>query len=120
MSDKPVWMETWAAHPACAVVRAEPGVSGVVAQFGTDDIDRTHLAAAAPSLVRALLAVEWKGPQIGRVRHCSACGGAERHDHDYNSDRLGGPSCSLDAALTAAGFPTQDSRDEARKLMAAK
>lgn len=62
---------------------------------------------------RALLEVEWHGGTIGRVHHCPACRGAERHCADYDGERIA-DACPLDAALSAAGLSTQAQRDEAR------
>lgn len=78
---------------------------------------RVQLAAAAPALVRALLAVEWKEDERrpghdGRT--CPAClgrqwtdGSPARHDAD----------CPVDAALRQAGLETQAERDAAREEM---
>lgn len=139
MSDKPVWMERWEQERARVVMAgtydAATKRDRVLSLFEDDlrndrvgyedDCERAKLAAAAPELVRALLAVEWGGVQIGQVHHCPACGGAERHCYDFDGclmreDVDSTPGCPLDAALTAAGFPTQESRDEARELLAAK
>lgn len=65
-----------------------------------------QLFAAAPTLLRALVAVEWSGdlewPECPECRR-SKGGGAHRLD------------CRLDAALTAAGLETQEQRDAVRR-----
>lgn len=66
-------------------------------------------------LVRALLAVEWVPMTMlayPSIRACAKCTEMRGLGHK--------PTCSTDAALTAAGFPDQASRDEARKRMAEK
>jgi hypothetical protein len=87
---------------------------------GIDEPEETaRLASAAPAMVRVLLRCEWGDacPECGvpRGAYCDEAThesgmpydvpGTERHDPD---------GCQLDAALTAAGFPDQTSRDAAR------
>lgn len=134
MSDKPVWMETWREDKGN--VWHDDGADGWWEFLEQPDDDtqaephdtRAKLAAAAPALVRALLAVEWRGQPfrsefsggpdadgnnayhgVARVDRCPQCTG-NRWKH--------GPDCPLDAALTAAGFDTAEKRDAARKMMA--
>lgn len=114
MSHKPVWMETWAYDD-------RDGIDIASGHWATDWTgQRAKLAAAAPQLVRALLAVEWGGMEPGMD------GGGEACCPDCGNFHFvaGGPThrdwCSVDAALTAAGFPDQASRDEARKLMGSR
>ena len=110
--DKPVWMEEWAYDHV-----AGPTIDGDAAWSRGPSDERIRMCAAAPALVRALLAVEWRGVQVGNVHHCPGCRGAERHGRDYDGENIGDGACQLDAALTLAGFPTQASRDEARRVM---
>lgn len=115
MSDKPVWMETWTSEGEELVFDPVPQPTH---WEPAHCVARAALAAAAAQLARALLAVEWNGVQVGRVRHCPSCRGAERHGRDYNGVSLDDGKCDLDDALTRAGFPDQASRDEARRMMA--
>lgn len=82
-------------------------------ECGEPSLCRGHyqIAAAAPALVRALLQSElaFDVDQSESTRHfCPAC------DETAPGHYAG---CPLDAALTAAGFPDQASRDDARRLM---
>jgi hypothetical protein len=83
--------------------------------------EQAKLAAAAPALLRALLAVEWGGWNGEAYDpcgdHCPACGGRGpaapvQHRHDG--------TCDLDAALTLAGLADQASRDAARAAIAGR
>jgi hypothetical protein len=72
---------------------------------------RAQLAAAAPAMVRALLAAEYTVPGLYRPL-CGACAfGRLMSDADPRHT----PTCPVDQALTAAGFPDQASRDAARR-----
>jgi hypothetical protein len=75
------------------------------------DKARAALASAAPTLVRALLAVEW------HRTFCPACRG-QRFDEHANPDGGHDYPCTTDEALTAAGLATQAQRDEARREIA--
>lgn len=78
------------------------------------DVERAKLAAAAPDMCRALLAVEWKGqpsPRDGMSR-CPCCRGRRRVG---KLDFFGHEDCWIDVALTKAGLPDQESRNAARK-----
>lgn len=91
--DKP-WDETW--HVGQLGVEDEDGVpvlADVFEVFGDDD---ARLAAAAPDLVRALLATEWiyQGHETGE-RECPWCMSEEWQSHD--------PACVRQAALRKAG-----------------
>ena len=71
-------------------------------------IDRATLMAASPLMIRALLANEWSGTwQHGA--DCPECGNCSRPLHNS--------TCSIDMALTSAGFPDAESRDLAREKM---
>lgn len=100
----------------CEVVSVEKEMADGLCDDG-DMAERARLIAAAPTLVRALLAVEWSGGTIGRIHHCPACRGADRHCLDYESERIA-DACPLDAALTAAGLDTAEKRDAARAEIA--
>jgi hypothetical protein len=65
------------------------------------------LAAAAPEMCRALLTVEFRA--FGIFRICPECHALRGYDHSVE------PPCAIDAALTKAGLPDQESRDRARK-----
>ena len=56
-------------------------------------------------MCRALLVVEWAGPEERYM--CPSCENSQEYGHDS--------SCWLDMALTEAGLPDQESRDAARK-----
>lgn len=78
------------------------------ARDGPIDRDSVLLGAAAPDLLRAVLHAEWSvrnGVQQSRCPVCQAM--APTHE--------GG--CVLDAALTKAGFTTQEGRDIARRAL---
>lgn len=106
MTSKP-WTENW---------RAERPRDSLEEDGSTCNVE---LAAAAPALVRALLAVEWAEYEYSvddgdgymdsiTREQCPACGDRQVHE----------ATCSLDAALKAAGLPDQASRDAARTEIA--
>jgi hypothetical protein len=73
--------------------------------FLSEEIDghRAKLAAAAPELVRALLAAEWGGSCMSYGTHCPAC-----HEYPWDNGGRGEvhkPDCVIDAALRKAGVP---------------
>src|ERR1017187_1128579 len=126
-----VWLEEWRPEGARIFLRITlDGGFGLapVGYFRFDDksfygdMERTRLAAAAPSLVWALRAVEFggylrgftKGPGAGDGPCCSICGAppGERH---CSAVEL---RSEVDEALVAAGLPDQASRDEARLQLA--
>lgn len=101
-SDPPsVFDETWEAEP-----NGDVGISGPVHDqciFEGLDPERAKLAAAAPDLYRALLAVQWSGWETfggdGLESCCPSCGALgtgsgvlEKHKYE----------CALDAALKKA------------------
>lgn len=65
---------------------------------------RAELASAAPEMCRALLVVEYATHRQGGAE-CPICAEPPGHHH----------ACLIDAALTKAGLPDQESRDAARK-----
>lgn len=75
-----------------------------------DDVARAKLAAAAPEMLRVLLQVEWEGGDCAGTSVCPACAADK-----YPENRRRHDACPLDAALTAAGFPDQASREAARE-----
>jgi hypothetical protein len=80
-----------------------------------------RLAAAAPALVRALLAVEWISVACSEHNEylCGAqCGADWDRREVWNSSRRHRAGCALEAALTAAGLATQAERDAAREEIA--
>lgn len=85
------WDETWTASGS--TVRNETRDLLESWNFDANAADRARLAAAAPDLVRALLAVEWIGPEAHR--RCSSCGASDIRGH-YDD-------CALAAALRKAG-----------------
>lgn len=113
------WMQTWRADPGSA----SPGGLATVVTGGTAADDGWHpravcqcsndetasLIAAAPAMVRALLAVEWSVGDPGRYPMCQECAASQAMPGDLHMD-----DCAIDSALSAAGFPTQDSRIAAR------
>lgn len=139
---KPVWMYDWVegeSPEGHGDIQCVPGGRVWISHPDHDSDFDTHeerwsvrdmenrarkLVVAVPQLVRALLAVEWGGPfvdsspqnfaPIGNVVRktvaCSGCGGNHLDGHTTG--------CPLDAALTAAGFPDQASRDGARRMLA--
>jgi hypothetical protein len=123
------WLETWLVVMGVLKreVRSLRDSEMVLMGHATLDEPRQQLAAAAPALVRALLATEWSGgrpiydiyrpdpPAPTLDRHCPVCG----RPRDGGPHRTAAMSpkkgdCSVDAALTAAGLPTQALRDEMR------
>jgi hypothetical protein len=103
---KPAWLENWSVAGNAAVVD-EAG--GYVLDDMRDDGPALALAAAAPALVRALLRVEWTFDDEDMSFFCPDCEQSRGEPHR--------PDCTLDAALTAAGFPDQGSREAARERM---
>lgn len=92
-------------------------------------VDRVKLAAAAPALVRALLAAEWYpenwsvGPTDSPTREfqgpwCPVC--EAEVGNPFPGDRKHQPDCTTELALKAAGLPDQASRDAAREMMRGK
>ena len=67
-------------------------------------IDEATLMTAAPEMCRALLIVEYATHRQGSAE-CPICAMPPGHHHE----------CHIDAALTKAGLPDQESRDAARK-----
>lgn len=85
------------------------------------DVERAKLAAAAPDMCRALLAVEWNGDRSGCRDGCPSmcpdCRGLQRRWEHANwvLDKGHKKDCTLDSALIKAGLPDQESRCAARK-----
>jgi hypothetical protein len=77
--------------------------------------------SAEPAMVRVLLRLEWSGPRIEEedIRGClleiRAHGTACSDCKALAATRRHFDLCGLDAALTAAGYDTQDKRDVARR-----
>lgn len=101
-----VFDETWEYDPIVENIRRVPSretiilvdepvdgesMMGIDIAIGVHDVGR--LAAAAPDLFRALLAVEWSANPGGR--ECPTCSGMTGLGHE--------PDCALDAALKKAG-----------------
>lgn len=131
------WLETWetgSESPSYVVVRRLEFFVHPIASFmgklsprgfesppdEADPMARARLAASAPQLVRALLAVELQGKDVDFDTFggasvdscCPSCG------WDNFCQTRHAPECILDAALTAAGLPDQASRDAARAELA--
>ena len=106
------WLETWRiAGKVGLLIKDVDGDIHMGPKFG---VERTRVAAAAPMLVRALLAAEWQMVWIGGMHQaCPECLGVQP-----STGGNGHSSCDVDAALTAAGLPDQASRDEARRKIA--
>lgn len=106
------WLETWRStlYADIHYLNEPRGISECVPGAGSGEserasfADRATLAAAAPEMCRALLAVEW----ASGMWCCPMC--KMRSDHGHHD-------CSLDATLTKAGLPGHASRDAARKEM---
>jgi hypothetical protein len=64
-------------------------------------LERTKLAAAAPDLVRALLAVEWSGD--ASASRCPGCLGVKPGVAAYTKYEGHSERCPVDAALRKAG-----------------
>ena len=113
------WLEEW--HCESRGMGLVFGVYGIYGQPVPMRLDtregapRARLAAAAPALVRALLAVEWTQLDDGY----DGCADCRRSKDGYSTVDHDNP-CALDAALTAAGLPDQASRDEARRQIEAR
>ena len=114
-SAKP-WLETWRFDPTDNSVRSDGPVKLVACPFHASGHERAmaDLIAAAPALVRALLEVEWEGHESYPC--CPSCKCGSRLT-DEGREALCHGECELDAALTAAGLPTQAERDAARERM---
>ena len=115
---KPAWLEDWEADKAGGQVLSGDENTGCVilhvhwaSPKERKKADVT-LAAAAPALVRALLLVEWGAcdSQFTDEPACPGCVGVGEHE----------TGCSVDAALTLAGFPDAASRDAARAELKAR
>lgn len=90
-----------------------------------DDGGAIEMAEAAPALARALLLAE-VGEHVAASHDgnfdigpvCGVCDGRDdEHVCWFFGKQRHGAGCALDAALTAAGLATPESRDAARKLM---
>lgn len=100
------WEETWDVEPEIAPgwVLVKPIVALGPAPLQPLTGDRLRLAAAAPDLVRALLAVERQGVNLDGDAACPACGGDARDSTDPPTHSVMHASdCLLDAALRKAG-----------------
>lgn len=119
------WMEEWRAGAIednsesydCVYVQTADGDTRLEASSWRSQSEEgmeavAKLAAAAPALVRALLAVEWVQDHMDPQYRCAnpECGQEREEPHCAG--------CSLDAALTSAGLLDQASRDEARAEIA--
>jgi hypothetical protein len=114
MSDEPVWLQEWSEKYGTIVMPDGKLALEHALDHGQSD-ELTRLLVAAPALVRALLAVEWVPMTMlayPSIMACAKCTEMRRLGHK--------PTCSTDAALSAAGFPDQASRDAARERMAEK
>lgn len=91
-----VWEETWKASAMTGYVSGEG--SDTIEVLGTRPVERAKLVAAAPKLVRALLAAEWGGwDDVLGVNRCPVC------SFIYNDNGDHSPNCELDNALREAG-----------------
>lgn len=130
------WLETWELESVDREAEEQfERFARVVVHRGTDrfvggynmsiddDESRARLAASAPQLVRALLAVEWDGGDQNAESVCPDCA-APKYPYMAVSAGYGElprkhrSGCALDSALTAAGLPDQASRDAARSELA--
>ena len=122
------WLENWRADGGYVHVPDEDrdGFFGEKSSYGGScpsisleamerDEDRASLAAAAPALVRALLAVEFS-PDDDHHR-CPWCGGASP-DNPGIWHRGHMNSCRFVALMKEVGLPDQASRDVARAEIA--
>lgn len=121
MGEPKPWLETWTCTVDGPAVDVEQvSISGIAGAFhGLYDVGQAahgRLIAAAPALVRALLAAEW-GSGMGIPEGedtCPACQGFPGTGHD---DEPTG-RCIIDAALSAAGLDTAEKRCAARAEIA--
>ena len=88
------WEETWTVRDGEVAYRVVNEAGDVVLP-GPMRQDDAELAAAAPDLVRALLAVEWVHGIRQIAATCPACMAEIALDHAKN--------CPIDAALRKAG-----------------
>lgn len=113
------WLETWRIDPEqqsfALALQDEEGVL----EFA--DSPRARLAAAAPKLVQALLAVEWNEDRQWLEKQWCPCCRARRGFSEYEGDGVSrtelydhNPGCVVDAALAAAGLVTAAERNVAR------
>jgi hypothetical protein len=133
-AERPVYLETWVPHHQGNLrVADEQGRTGgqpevvmhdyMIGTSFTAIVERQRLAAAAPALVRALLGAEWAtNSDAEYTPRCPDCGvmvslGAE-YEYSPTTPGVHLEGCIVEVALTAAGFPDQASRDEARKKIA--
>jgi hypothetical protein len=113
MSNPPAYLETWLVNGPGIVTDDSEWLFEGIASDVPPDPERLMLAAAAPALVRALLAVEWGHETDRFAKTCPECAGRVYRD-DWSEPRHDA-CCPLNAALAAAGFPDQASRDVARE-----
>jgi hypothetical protein len=74
--------------------------------------------AASSRLVKALLSIEWQHNGGGTLT-CSGCGSwTFRPVHVRPENTLDKVGCYVDEALTAAGYPDQESREAGRAVIA--
>lgn len=100
MSDKKPWERDWRAGADSVSVFI--GDSEQMAGVGTSPA-HTRLMAAAPDLVRALLAVEWLLDDDKLYSGCPACGGTKPGCSEWPNIEGHRSDCILDAALRKAG-----------------
>lgn len=92
------WEETWEAEHEDSLDYITRGPDGFIAGFD-DQKERATLAAAAPEMARVLLALEWKGAELGddcTYAVCPSCGA-------YKGEVGHAPDCGLVAVLRKAG-----------------
>lgn len=118
------WLETWEVSQGKGLVSIDNPIEQILLG-ATVDMQHVVLAAAAPDMCRALLAVEWAGTCNSHEvmcyephAICPKCGGADPHESFVHPDEAGHHhDCTFDAALTKAGLATQEQRAAARKKL---
>ena len=89
------WEQTWEAIGSDLTM--PPGAEFFGGDGTEADEANAKLAAAAPDMARALLAIEWRGGVQGDSGMCPSCSVFAGFSH--------APNCALDAALRKAGVP---------------
>jgi len=116
------WLETWDSVPDCSTTIISKTSTDVCVIGSAYNKSTSLFIAAAPNMLRALLAVEWAAISIGACESCPICNQWREGTAAWasrNKEALAPQThdagCILDAALTKAGLVTQEQRDAARE-----
>ncbi len=92
---------------------SESDRTGLRTQQEAYELGRSDERIALRPVIEALLLVEHMGPE-SLCPECLGTQGAHAKAHGGVCGLPEAPGCSLDAALTLAGYPSEESRNEAR------